>query len=436
MDASEVGKAVHLLAAINRLTIKAFDAKTKQNLAFLILNDTTQVVRYNRAVLWDMEGKKPKLIGISGQTDIHRNSPIVLQWKQIIESLDDLKKTQILQNTPSAESNRSSVVWLPIIYQDKLLLGLWLERWEGAAWAEDETIIINFLLQGYAAAWAKILPKFTLPIFKIRPSVAVSSVAIVLLLTLVKVPLRIVAPCEIVAKDPTIISAPLEGIIEGLHVDPGQTVEKGQLLFNYDKRVPLQELKVAEKQVEIAESELNRTNVLAYTDKKMLGDISILELRLKKELFDLELAKYRAGKLDVKAPKEGVVVMNNPDNWRGTPVKIGEKIMMLADPQMTKVRIWVPESDNIVIDFKKPIKVFLNTNPENSYKAQLNYISAYSIVNEKSLTSFIAEADWVEKNKNFKLGLKGSAVLYGDNVSLFYYIARRPWAFLRNWLGF
>ncbi|NCF71464.1 MAG: hypothetical protein GWP59_07165, partial [Chlamydiales bacterium] len=50
--------------------------------------------------------------------------------------------------------------------------------------------------------------------------------------------------------------------------------------------------------------------------------------------------------------------------------------------------------------------------------------------------SFVSEADWGEtKSSDIKLGLKGSAILYGEEVSLFYWLMRRPWSSFRKLVG-
>jgi hypothetical protein len=244
-----------------------------------------------------------------------------------------------------------------------------------------------------------------------------------------------VAPCEVVPKDPILITAPLDGIVEEVKVQPGIEAKKGTILFEYDKRVPLQDLKVAQKEVEIGEKELNRATALGLTDPKSLAELAILRLRLEKKKIDLQLAEYQASRLTVYAPEEGVIMLDDPEKWRGKPVKVGEKVMIVSDPNLTKVRIWIPESDNIILDPAIPIKVFLNINPEISREAKLIYIANYATISEKEIPSFMAEAEWIKPQKDIKLGLKGTAILYGTDVSLFYYLIRKPWARVRSFFG-
>lgn len=449
--------AVQILALLNRLSLNAFQSKNRQMLIFQILNDTIQVISYQRATLWNIEGNRIELLGVSGQAFFNKNAGVVEKWKTLVA---DLKKKEIVQNL-SEESFHTkqsvwqelavnqkalSVQWLPIYAKDKLRYGLWLERWSGKQWDPEELEVLEFLMKVYGAAFEKFISRANFKLFSKRK---VMPILILLLfsLFLIKVPLRVVAPAEVVPKDPILVTAPLNGIIAEMKVNPGEEVKKDQLLFAYDDRVTLEELKAAKNQVEILESQLHRaqttalsnqqpTNSFDYSSDTASSDIAVITLQLQKEQIRLQLAQSEAEKLYVKAPMSGVIMLDNPEEWRGHPVKIGERILMISDPNNSKVRIWIPESDNIPLDSNKTIKVFLNISPNKSYDTHLLYISSYSEVSAHGVPSFIAESEWDQEPLNIKLGLKGTAILYGEDVTLFYWIMRRPWTAIRNFFGF
>lgn len=439
--APDIGKAVHLLAAINRLHIKSFGCRTQQSLTFLILNDSVQIIKYDRAVLWKYPNPDalPELLGVSGHAHINKKSEIAKQWLNCIQSIPNPKVPQILSlSTPIPAPSPQvapSVAWIPVFTEDnKLNLGIWLERWTGK-WHPDELEILNFLSKGYGVAWESYERRFSLSKLIDKKILAIAGIALLALLV-IRVPLRISAPCEVIANEPYLITAPLEGIIDTMEVVPGQLVKKDEVLFEYDKRVPTEELRVAQKEVQIAKSQLQSANSQSYKDQHLLSDLGVLSLKLKKEEIQLNLAKYRVSQLTVKAPYDGVVMFDNPEDWQGRSVKVGEKVMTLSDPTKTKVQIWIPESDNIDLSATKAIRVFLNVYPDKSYDATINYISSYTTLNDKSVPSFVAEARWDKPENGTKLGWKGTAILYGDNVSIFYWIVRKPWAYIRNLFGF
>ncbi len=445
MTDNKSGQAIHLLAAINRLGLKAFSSPSKTALIFLILNDTIQVVRYNRASLWKIDANDMELLGVSGHAQVNPNSFLASEWKQILRGIKNNAQPQILESVSQIKEHDDipghknivhenvAFVWIPI-YSKEGTVGLLLERWNGIKWQYDEVEIMNFLAQNYSAAWNRYTNTDRFKKFFTKP-VRIASAIVAFSLLFIQIPLRIVAPCEIVAKNPILITAPLEGIIEEVKVEPGQLVKKGDLLFSYDKNVPMEELKVAEKQLNVVQADAKRANSLAFRDKKALGEYAILALKLKKEKTLLDLARYKASKLNVFAPEDGIVMLKNKDEWRGNPTQIGEKIMMIGDPKETEVKIWIPESDNIELNLGAEVKVILNTEPDSSYKAELSYIAPYISFNEKNMPSFMAEASWETPPKDLKIGLKGTAILYSENVSLFYYIIRHPLTYVRSILG-
>jgi multidrug resistance efflux pump len=326
------------------------------------------------------------------------------------------------------------VIWVPIVVENNLELGLWIERWNDRHWDEQELRLFAHLARGFSAAFQKFLPKIPLNP-KSRLALKIFGATALLFLLFFPVSLRIAAPCEVVAKDPYLVTAPLNGIIEQILVKPGEVVDIGAVLFQYDKQVPLQDLKVAEKEAEIAKSQLTRVMTKGYDDADSLNEAGIWKLQLDRDEVKLDLARYQASKLDVIAPVPGFIALDDPEQWRGRPVQIGERVMMIVDPNNTKLKIWISESDNIAYLPDEPIEVFLNIDPATTYTAQIRYVSDYSLLSATGITSFVAEADWVEKPADVKIGLKGTAVLFGEHVPLFYWLLRKPWNTFRHATG-
>lgn len=443
---------IQRLLICNRLTVKAFSAETIQALIFIILNDTIHLAQYNRAALWDLEGKQPVILGISGQAKVKQHAEIVEKWATLVEHLKDPNKSTVLSEADFSEGQEiwrdlqqktaSTVLWIPIFVQDKPVLGLWLENWEEAAASTAEetmNVVTQFLAPGYGSAWQKFQKPLSLKRLKhIDPRFVFALIlASFISLFLVHIPLRIVAPCEVVPKDPFLVTAPLDGIIEKVTVQPGQIVAHGDVVAEYDKRVPLQTLKAAEKSVQMVQSEADRAMTLGLKDNRSLTELGVLNLKLEKEKVNRDILQYQASQLTIHAPEDGIVIMEDPDQWRGKPVKVGEKILVVSDPSQTKIRIWLPENDNISLAPSRNVDIFLNADPENTYPAILVYVANDSTISPQKVPSFIADAEWKEGKMppDVKLGLKGSAIVYGEDVSIFYFIFRKPWAYFRSYTG-
>lgn len=434
-----------LAKALSSLNFKLFSAEKIKALEFTILNETAQIIPYDRAVLVDMRQSPYKVVGVSGQSSLPPHTPLADKWQRLMGSLSNPMRAAVLtENLFSRhqeiwhevlkEQGGTAVFWLPIPVKGKTGFALWLERWNGALFQPKEIELLASLSGLFGLALSKFAPRLPQNI-PYRQLTHALILGILISLVFIRIPLRIVASCEVVPNDPTVVTAPLDGIVAEMIVKPGTEVSPGDLLFEYDKRVPLQELKVAQKQVEITETELNRAKTEGIKDPQALAEMTLLELKLQKENLALELAEYYASRLSVTSPTKGVIMLDNPEEWRGRPVKVGQRVLIVSDPHNTKVRLWIAEDDNIVLNKELPVKVFLNVNPAKSYPAKLDYVADFTSVNEKRVRGFEAEALWFKQPLEVKLGLKGTAILYGNNVSLIYYLFRRPWAFLRRATG-
>lgn len=440
------------LYLINRLLIKAGDAATVDVLTFIILNDTLHLIPYNRALLFSFEGATPQAIGISGQDKVNPNSQLLQKWCTLIKELQNPEKEQILKIDSFKgheqlfhelqDRVRSSVLWLPIFIKNKLAMGMWIEKWD--ANAEDFTnpekiaLLKNFLMPGYGVAWSKFTSHYS--VIKrtgVTKHLFLYGVLGLFLSTLVvRLPLRVVAPCEVVPKTPYLITAPVDGIVDVITVKPSQAVKKGDVLFVYNKKDPEQNLKLSESQVDVLQADVNRAMTQGLSDSDPLTQMPVLKIKMEKEKINRDYQRYINSMLDVKAPAAGIVIMDAPDDWRGRPVSTGDKVMMISNPSEIKVKMWVPESSKVIINPDKPIAIILTSYPVRTYHAKITSIANQSVLSPSNVPSVVVDADWNGPlPPEVKLGLKGTAILYGENVTLFYYIIYRPLEAVRKFLS-
>ncbi len=439
------------LAVLYRLTLEALSCANLRELTYRILNRTVELSPYHRATLWSLSRSSPRFLGVSGRVDAETYSPLREAWQRLVGAVQDPGAARILSAKDflglasqwavlDKASSGLSVAYVPLAAQGEVLGVLWLERWSGAVWQEEEVRLLESLGAGYGAVWDKLVRRRTLyeriSLMLRRRSAVFGVLALVLGASLIwRMPLRVVAPCEIVPKDPTVVTAPLNGVVAEVTVQPGQEVKPGDTLFVYDKRVALEDLKVARQQVQIIQSSLTRSKMQAFGSEEARADVALLDLKLDQERVKLQLAESNFSKLEVRAERPGTVVINDPFEWRGKPVRIGEQVLMLVDPASTKLRVWLAEDDHISFDPKVPVKVLLNALPEETRAARLTYVAQGVSQSPKGAASVMAEADWTTPDAALKAGLQGVAVTYGEEVSLAYWLLRKPWAALRKLVG-
>jgi multidrug resistance efflux pump len=440
--------AVAQLAALQQLTLEAGLSANQAQLVFRILNRTIMFCRYDRAVLWDVRGR-PRLLGVSGQNRSDPRGALLDAWRRVVAGLPRTGAPVCVAPRDGAAGAawaelrdplpELSAVWVPIVCEGRAVAGLWLERWGGAPFAAAEAEQLAAVGLAYAVAWRSVArARGRLRSWLAARRTWVGAAAVIALaaaLAGVRVPLRIVAPCEVIPADPIAVTAPLDGVIDQVHVLPGAEVAPGALLASYDRHVADEELKVARQQVEIVASDLQRARVQAFDQAAARAEIALLENRLAQERARLRLAEERAARLEVRAPEAGIAMLADPHAWRGRPVQVGERLLLLVDPQRTRVQIWLPDSDNIAFDTRHDVQIVLAAAPGERARAALRFVANETQVNAAGVSAFRAEAEWQAAVPAAKPGLQGTAVLYGADVPLGYWLFRRPLAAVRRFAG-
>ena len=442
------------MGVVHRLVLDAIRSPNGKNAIFRILNDSVRLIPYERSALWSFADGRPKLLGLSGQADVSPRTELIEAWHRIAAAASCPEGpirlpagqvgpagakdwSRVTGNAPDRQ-----VLWLPLRTDAGVEAALWLERDASSPWREDEMALLAVLMEGYAVAlerhrigdrgwWRRMIPERP----QRRMRAAVVGVVAVSVLFLLPFRLKVAAPCEIVAENPHLVTAPLNGVIAELAVKPGASVAEGAPLFCYEQTIPQQELKVAQQQVEIAQAQLDRATVLALAGEDTGSQVAILRDRLAQERTRLELSQTVVDRLRVKATVGGMVQIDDPHTWEGRPVRIGERVMTIVDPERTKVRIWIPQDDNVAGVVDQPAKIVLYAKPHAASLAQVSFVSNAAAISPAGVSSFLAEATWLGDRSGEILGSKGQAALYGKRVSLAYWICRKPWAAVRKRLG-
>jgi len=139
----------------------------------------------------------------------------------------------------------------------------------------------------------------------------------------------------------------------------------------------------------------------------------------------------------VVAPTDGLVLYSDPQDVLGQPVSVGQKIMQIASPDKVQIMLRMPIADATNLQPSMPVKVFLDAQPLDPLYATLDR-NAYSAEPDADGTMiFRAYASLNNDSTQIdpKLGLRGSARISGEDVSLFYYVLRRPIIAARQWTG-
>lgn len=427
---SDVAPLVTLLG----LEEHALKARTALQLAFVMVNDTRALVGYRQAALF-VPGSG--VVAVSGVSTVETNAPFALFLERVF-------RAEAAGHPVSPNDHAEWSDWLPpqplflaLTDVDGARIGtLLLVRDE--PWDQAITALLSRLVQTYAYAWSALHRPPPWRQWRDRlsnwPRWKWGAVAAGLLVLLFPVRLSVLAPAEIVPRDPAVIRAPLDGVIDTVLVRPNQTVVAGQLLFTFDRTTISGKQEVAAKALDTAMAELDQATQQAFFDPKAKADWAVIKARVEERQAELAQLQEVMGRAEVKAPRDGVAVMDDPSEWIGRPVNVGERVLAVADPAQVEVEAWLAPADLIDLSPGGAVTVFLNTDPLAPVTASLGYVAFEATLQPDGLLAHRVRAA-IAGGTDPRIGLKGTARLDGNRVPLVYWLIRRPLAVVRQWLG-
>jgi HlyD family secretion protein/Biotin-lipoyl like len=425
-------------------------APTIPELRFLIANETRRVVGARQVFLLQPEGKKYHVTAISSLTGVDRQSPLV-QWieKRCTElvlngqiqsfPMHNLKAgqnsgTQAIDDAAKVFPFPQALITRIVDRQDQEIAILVSVRETG--FSESDCLLQKRLSETYAHAWAALggLKKaFT---SRLRsPIIWAAMIGVTGCIGLLPVPMSALAPAEVSPLEPIIIAAPIDGSIDQVLVEPNRMVKAGDTLFRYVDTQAKGALDVADREVAVAEAKLRQASQMAFVDPSAKRELAIsrTELRLKKaeQAFAAEIFERTI----VRAPKEGIAVFADKRELIGRPVNTGQRIMELADPARTLFKLQVPADDALVLGIGAKVRVFMDADPLNPIAAKVTRAAPMAKPGESGNLTFRTEAMLVGGAIMPPLGHRGTAQISGEQVTLAFYLFRRPIAALRQRTG-
>ena len=244
---------------------------------------------------------------------------------------------------------------------------------------------------------------------------------------------------EVIAFDAMAIAAPMDGVIKTFHVTPNQIVKKDAPILSLDDSSLRSRREVAIKQLAVSKADALAAAQKAFASDQSRGDLANLNGRVAEREAEVAALDDMLTRVDVKAPRDGIAVFGDVNDWQGKPVVTGERIAQLADPNDVGVLIWLPVADAIALKQGSPIKLFLQVAPLKPLNATIVQTSYQVSLSPEGVASYRLRARFELLDKEeaaiARVGLKGTAKIFGEKASLGYYLFRRPLASLRELTG-
>lgn len=209
------------------------------------------------------------------------------------------------------------------------------------------------------------------------------------------------------------------------------------MLFRLDDTMARAQRDVAERNLGVAEAELRRATQSAFADREAGAQIEALAAQVALRRAELTHAGELLERIEVRAPRDGVVVLADPRRWIGKPVRTGERILEIADPARVEMRADVPVGQAIALEPGARVALFLDTSaPAAGGAAGLQRLRGGAGTQRRARLSRgrgLSRARGGRRAAAYRPARHGAAG--GRRVPLALYLFGRPLAAARQFLG-
>lgn len=439
------------LATLGRLLAlqkRARQASSPEELCFLMVNETLGLVKYRQAALWRRDERGDgAIVAASGLATLDSNAPFIIWLRRLCATQAEQTSEQQSLTVDSVGADvkgewaqwfPAHAMWLPMRSPEGTLIGaLVLAREE--AWNDAERLLLDELAGVYALAWAYRLRRVRASaerwISARRNRLLMAALAALFCLGWLPMRDSTLGTAEVIAKDPIVLRAPIDGVVDEVLVEPNQPVTQGQLLLRLDDARLRSELEVAQQALSVAQAEYRQVAQQAVFDPKSKAELVVLQGRMEQHAAQLEYLNGLLERIEVRAPRAGVAVFDDVNDWIGKPVRTGERILMVADPKDMALEIRLPVADAISLDAGDEVRLFLNVDPHRPVSASLTYVGYQATPGPDGVFAYRLKAAFDDERGPPRVGLKGTAKIYGERTTLFTHVFRRPISALRQRLG-
>lgn len=438
MNAPLPGSAERVFALFLGLEQQARKAGDTEQLAFAMVNDGQALFGFRHAALL-IAGRVRALTGISV---VEAHSPFVAFVERATSTLlkhgqlDEGHPVDLAQLDEQTRLNMNSLsaphaFWLPLQNRrGETFGGLWLAR--DKPFAEAEQALLRQLADTYAHAWLALQPRKPWRMRWPRRKLLAVAAALSLLL-LIPVRQSVLAPAEVVPLGGRVVAAPLDGVIAEFLVKPNQQVAAGDVLVRFEATSLKAQADVAERALGVAEAELKANSQRAFADAESSARLDLLAARVEQKRAERDYAQQLLARSEVRAERAGIAVFADAERLTGKPVQTGERLMQIAAPEQAELRIELPVGDAIALQPGAEVALFLDSDPLNRHLALLERSAYEAQTTAAGQLAYRLDAAFVEAPP--RIGLRGTAKLFGERAPLAYYLLRRPLAAARQSLG-
>jgi len=206
------------------------------------------------------------------------------------------------------------------------------------------------------------------------------------LIACIPVPMTTLAPAEIVAESPYVITAPMDGVVEEILITPNSLVSEDTPLIRLVDTTYKNDYILAEQEQFVADAKLRQASLTSFIDNKAKREIAVAQAE---------------------------------------------------NPSKVILRIDVPLAVGESLENNARVRMFMDSDPLTPIDAELQSASFYAKAtpNGKMAYEAFASLDISQSDDIPRIGTRGVAKIYGDTAPLGFWLLRRPITITRQFLG-
>lgn len=443
-SAPGMGDAAAAEAALNVALLRAGiclrEAALLPELRRVLVNEACSLCEGGQAILLERRvGRKGWRIGaVSAVAAIDRNAPLVA-WLEDALAPQELSAGPVSlrlagEAAPGGGYPFSHGAMAPLVGRSGMALGLLVVLSISPLSARQLDALARIAPVGAHALGALGAGRLAGARRLARLRVALMSAAALALLC-IPVPMTVLAPAEVAARDAEPVAASMEGVIDRIAVAPNAVVRKGDLLFSFNAVDLANRSEIARRTLETRRASFRRAEQDALGRGAASGELGETRAEFELAKAELDYALQLLARAEVRSPVDGVAIYADRDKWIGRPVRTGERVLLVADPSKAELRAEMPIGDAIELARGAPMRMFLAADPLNPLAARLTARAYSATRGEGGNLAYALTGEFSAGAPIPRLGLRGTAQVSGARAPLGYFLFRKPIAALRQWLG-
>jgi len=421
------------LAFIIKFGHDLFSAKTFDDAAANVVNNSHSMLNFRTATLLESNGRTSRVIAQFGQPTVNPHARLAVKQRKLAESLvfDEDAVVVTANNGLDEELAQNDAVYYalrlppPPNSDNTPLFFIWLLEYE----KEIPPFIPNTAkLLANSAAEALFYHRLTKRRFwALRgslPKLCFWTVVLcaVAALMFIRGPERITAEFTLQAPNVTGAYAMYDGIVATCLKPDGAPVQKGDVIIEFDVSQLKYRLGTAMSQLRETEAELALEEQSAFSDQSRLARVKLLEARRDTAKVSVDEAQWYLQNARVLAPADGFLVLSggHAELFAGRAVKTGDKLFEVHGGEGMLADIPINEQNSSILRQSPTLALFLHTSPENALECEIVDVAHYPELTEQKTYCYHIQARLTGKQDGLRYGMRGIAKLSAGDYSLGY----------------